>query len=100
MTPDPRDRTIARLHARIERLESAWQRTEAGQRAHVEGYAHRRAIMHAARKHAALGTGFLALLAARLREVDTADGVLDAGCARRLVETWSQQRNEVEGISR
>lgn len=74
-------------------LSDAWQRTAEGQREHVEGYAHRRAIEGAARKHGATLDGLCELLAARLVVVDVGpDGSrLTLASARGLVARWSAE---------
>lgn len=91
-----RDATIAKLRAQLaeheERERNAWQRDERQWPAHVAGYTCRRAVEGAARKHGTtLGPTFRVLLVRRLREVDTHGGVLDAGTATRLVETWAHE---------
>ena len=85
--------TIARLRAQLAAAESAWQRDPRLWSAHVEGYAHRRAIEASARKHgAALGAAFCELLAARLVVVDVDhDGARPTlETARALVAQWAR----------
>lgn len=85
-------RSLAASQRRERELRNAWQRDERQWSAHVEGYACRKAVEGAARKHGAtLGVVFQSLLARRLRAVDTRDGVLDAATAWRLVETWARE---------
>lgn len=85
-------RSLAASQRRERELRDAWRRDETQWAAHVAGYACRKAVEGAARKHGAtLGVAFRTLLARRLRAVDTRDGVLDAATAWRLVETWSRE---------
>jgi hypothetical protein len=88
--------TIARLRARIAELESAWQRDPRLWAIHAEGYACRRAVENAARKHN-LGAAWREILAARLVVVDVdRDGLRPTmETARRLVETWSAESPRV-----
>ena len=85
-------RSLTAAQRRERELRDAWQRDETQWAAHVDGYACRRAVECAARKHGAkLGVVFCTLLARRLRAVDTRGGVLDAATATRLVETWARE---------
>jgi len=86
--------TIARLRAQLAAAESAWQRDPRLWSAHVEDYAHRRAIEASARKHGAtLGAAFCELLAARLVAVDVdRDGARPTmETARVLIAQWSAE---------
>jgi hypothetical protein len=92
--------TIARLRARIAELESAWQRDPRLWAIHAEGYACRRAVENAARKHN-LGAAWREILAARLVVVDVdRDGLRPTmETARRLVETWSAESPRVRRVA-
>lgn len=104
MSTDPRDRTIARLQARVAALESAWQREPWTWEGRIAArYSHRHAVEGAARKYgAALGEAFCELLAARLVEVDVAlDGSrLSIDSARGLVARWSVEGPKMRAVGR
>lgn len=94
--------TIARLRREVAALRSAWQRDPRLWSAHVEDYAHRRAIEASARKHgSALGAAFCELLAARLVAVDVdhdgARPTLDT--ARALVAQWSAEGRRLRSVA-
>jgi len=92
--------TIARLRAQLAAAESAWQRDPRLWSIHAEGYACRRAVENAARKHN-LGAAWREVLAARLVEVDVdRDGLRPTmETARSLVETWAREGQRVRRVA-
>ena len=74
--------------------DDAWRLDPRMWEVHVDGYTHRRAIEHAARKHADLGRNFLALLAARLVlvDVDKDDARPTPRAALARVTAWAEGR--------
>ena len=92
--------TIARLRAQLAAAESAWQRDPRLWSIHAEGYACRRAVENAARKHN-LGAAWREVLAARLVEVDVdRDGLRPTmDTARNLVETWAREGQRVRRVA-
>jgi len=92
--------TIARLRAQLAAAESAWQRDPRLWSIHAEGYACRRAVENAARKHN-LGAQWREVLAARLVEVDVdRDGLRPTmETARSLVETWAREGQRVRRVA-
>ena len=92
--------TIACLRAQLAAAESAWQRDPRLWSIHAEGYACRRAVENAARKHN-LGAQWREVLAARLVEVDVdRDGLRPTmETARSLVETWAREGQRVRRVA-
>ena len=92
--------TIARLRREVEALRSAWRKDPRLWGIHAEGYACRRAIENAARKHD-LGAAWREILAARLVVVDVdRDGLSPTiETARRLVDAWSAEAPRVRRVA-
>lgn len=92
--------TIVRLRAQLAAAESAWQRDPRLWSIHAEGYACRRAVENAARKHN-LGAAWREVLAARLVEVDVdRDGLRPTmETARNLVAQWSAEGPRVRRVA-
>ena len=92
--------TIVRLRAQLAAAESAWQRDPRLWSIHAEGYACRRAVENAARKHN-LGAAWREVLAARLVEVDVdRDGLRPTmDTARNLVAQWSAEGPRVRRVA-
>ena len=92
--------TIARLRAQLAAAEGAWRNDPRTQAIHAEGYACRRAVENAARKHD-LGAAWREILAARLVVVDVdRDGLRPTiETARRLVEAWSAEAPRVRRVA-
>ena len=92
--------TIARLRREVEALRSAWRNDPRTQAIHAEGYACRRAIENAARKHD-LGAAWREILAARLAVVDVDRHGLSPtmGTARALVASWSADGPRVRRVA-
>ena len=92
--------TIVRLRAQLAAAESAWQRDPRLWSIHAEGYACRRAVENAARKHN-LGAAWREVLAARLVEVDVdRDGLRPTmDTALNLVARWSESGPAVRRVA-
>jgi hypothetical protein len=92
--------TIARLRAQLAAAESAWQHDPRLWPIHAEGYACRRAVENAARKHN-LGAAWREVLAARLVVVDVdRDGLRPTmDTARNLVVRWSESGPAVRRVA-
>lgn len=92
--------TIARLRREVEALRSAWRNDPRLWAIHAEGYACRRAIENAARKHD-LGAAWREILAARLVAVDVAHDETrpTIETARALVAQWSAEGQRVRRVA-
>ena len=92
--------TIARLRREVEALRSAWRNDPRLWPIHAEGYACRRAVENAARKHD-LGPQWREILAARLVAVDVAHDETrpTIETARNLVETWAREGQRVRRVA-
>jgi len=100
LTPPAPAKRPATSSAR-KRRDTSWQLTPEGQRAHVEGYGHWRAIEGAAKAYGSeLGYAFLALLARRLMVVDEdSDGARPtAATAWSRVEGWWRAGQTAEAV--
>lgn len=101
LTPAPAKRPATPAARKRRPVDESWKLTLEGQRAHVDGYGHWRAIEGAAQKHGSeLGYAFLALLARRLMVVDEdSDGARPtAATAWSRVEGWWRAGQVAEAV--